>query len=50
VRDTLVLLNGQTLRANDRFTGQLLQDTAPPVTTELSTEAGFVEGNGTVVR
>ena len=50
VRDTLILLNRQTLRANDRFTGQLLQDIAPPVTTELSTEAGFDEGNGRVVR
>lgn len=45
-----VLLNNQTLRANDRFTGQLLQDTKQPVTTELSTEAGFSEGNGTVVQ
>jgi hypothetical protein len=50
VRNTPVLLNGQTLRANDRFTGELLQDSAPPVTTELSTEAGFAEGNGEVVR
>ena len=50
VRETPILLNGQTLRANDRFTGQLLQDNAPPVTTELSTEAGFAEGNGTVIR
>jgi len=50
VRETPVLLNRQTLRANDGFTGQLLQDTAPPVTTELSTEAGFAEGNGRVER
>jgi len=50
VSKTPILLNRQTLRANDRFTGQLLQDTAPPVTTELSTEAGFAEGNGAVVR
>jgi len=50
VRETPVLLNRQTLRANDGFTGQLLQDTASPVTTELSTEAGFAEGNGRVER
>ena len=50
VRDTPVLINRQTLQANDRFTGQLLQDSASPVTTELSTEAGFAEGNGRVVR
>lgn len=50
VRSTPVLLNRQTLRANDRFTGELLQDAAPAVTTEQSTEAGFEEGNGMVVR
>jgi len=50
VRDTPILLNTQTLRANDGFTGTLLQDTASAVTTELSTEAGFAEGNGTVAR
>lgn len=45
-----VLLNGQSLRANDRFTGELLRDTASAVTTELSTEMGFPNGNGEVVR
>jgi hypothetical protein len=50
VRDIPTLINRQTLRANDRFTGELLQDSASPVTTELSTEAGFTEGNGRVVR
>jgi hypothetical protein len=50
VRAIPVLINRQTLRANDRFTGELLQDIAAPVTTELSTEAGFEEENGRVVR
>lgn len=43
-----VLLNTQTMRANDRFTSALLQDTSTPVTTELSTEMGLPEGNGKV--
>lgn len=45
-----VLLNPQTLRANDRFTGTRLQASSNPVYTELSTEAGYSEGNGIVVR
>lgn len=45
-----VLLNSQQLRANDRFTGTLLQDTAPAVTTSLSEEMGFPVGNGEVTR
>lgn len=45
-----ILMNGQSLRANDRFTGALLQDSAPAVTTELSTEMGFQEENGMVRR
>jgi hypothetical protein len=45
-----VLLNRQLYRANDRFTGALLQDSAPAVTTELSTEMGLDSGNGTVIR
>jgi hypothetical protein len=45
-----VLVNQQRIQANDRFTSELLQDTAPPVTTELSTEAGFEEDNGVVIR
>lgn len=44
------LMNTQRLRATDRFTGSDLQDSAPAVTTELSTEMGFQEGNGEVVR
>lgn len=45
-----ILLNVQKMRANDRFTNTLLQDSASPVTTELSTEMGFPEDNGEVVR
>ena len=45
-----VILDRQLYRANDRFTGALLQDSAPAVTTELSTEMGLEEGNGTVIR
>lgn len=45
-----VLLNGQFIKSNDRFSGELLQDDAPPVTTELSTEMGFPTGNGMVER
>jgi hypothetical protein len=50
VRDIPILLNTQRLQANDRYTSQLLQDSAPVVTTELSTELGFEEGNGRVER
>lgn len=45
-----ILLNGQQVRANDRFSGELLQDEAPAVTTELSTEMGFKKYNGVVER
>lgn len=45
-----VLLNTQQLRANDRFTGALLQDSASAVTTKLSTEMGFSEDSGEVIR
>ncbi|MCA9362465.1 hypothetical protein KC906_03740 [Candidatus Kaiserbacteria bacterium] len=45
-----VLLNKQFFKANDKFTGALLQDEALAVTTELSTELGFQRGNGEVVR
>lgn len=42
------LLNGQKLKANDRFTGQLLQADANAVTTELSTEMGYEPENGNI--
>lgn len=47
---SLVLLNKQTMRANDRFTGALLQDIGRAVTTELSEEMGYPRDNGRVVR
>jgi hypothetical protein len=50
VGGSLVLLQSQTLRATDRFTDSRLQAQADPVYTELSTEAGFDEDNGIVVR
>lgn len=46
---TPTLLNQQSFRANDRFTGTLLQDSATAITTELSTELGFERSNGRVV-
>lgn len=45
---TPVLLNKQQMRANDDFTGELLQNEASPVTTELSTELGYEKDNGIV--
>lgn len=50
IGNTPVLVQSQTMRATDRFTGTRLQATADPVYTELSTEAGFAEDNGIVVR
>ncbi len=50
VDKTPILLNSQQLRANDRFTGVLLQANGGTVTTELSTEAGYEKGNGKVTR
>ncbi len=44
-----VLLNKQTVKANDRFTGALLQDVSPAVTTFLSPEMGFDKNSGIVV-
>ena len=50
VRSSPVLINGQTLRANDRFTSALLQDSATAVTTRLSSEQGYSESDGEVIR
>lgn len=50
INRTPVLLNTQKIKANDRFTGALLQDSASAVTTELSIEMGFPEDNGVVER
>ena len=48
VSKTPTLLNEQNMRANDEFTGALLQDTAKVVTTELSRELGYKIHNGIV--
>ena len=48
VGTTPVLMGSQELRATDAYTGVSLRSTAPAVTTELSTEAGFEEENGRV--
>jgi hypothetical protein len=50
VDEVPVLINRQILTTNDRFTGQLLQDSATAVTTELSSELGFSRNNGRVER
>lgn len=44
------LINQQSIRVNDSFTGALLQDSIRPVTTELSPEFGFERDNGEVER
>jgi hypothetical protein len=45
-----VLINQQSIRANDAFTGALLQASLKPVTTELSTGFGYERDNGDVER
>lgn len=45
-----VLVNKQEIKANDSFTGALLQNEALPVTTELSSEMGYGRDNGVVQR
>ncbi len=42
------LVNGQQLRASDRFTGEILHSTAPAITIALSKEAGFTVNDGVV--
>lgn len=49
VRRTPSLMDRQELRGTDAYTGATIRTTAPAVTTELSTEAGYQEGNGTVL-
>jgi hypothetical protein len=44
------LLAASRFRATDRFTGAVIRAEAPPLSTELSTEAGFPKGNGVVRR
>jgi hypothetical protein len=48
VNATPVIMGGQEFRASDRFAGVALRSSAPPVTTELSEEAGYERGNGRV--
>ena len=50
LRKAPVLLRAQTMRANDRFTGVLLQATVLEITTELSREMNSLEDNGVVNR
>lgn len=45
-----VLVNSQSMRANDRFSGALLQSMSGAVKTELSTEMGFSKDNGIVIK
>lgn len=45
---TPVLVNSQTLKATDRFTGTALNATFESVNTELPLESGYEEGNGIV--
>lgn len=45
---TPVLVNTQQMRANDRFTGDLLQANAPALTTQISAELGYGIGSGRV--
>lgn len=44
------ILKAQRVRANDRYTGVLLQDNFNAVTTELSEELGYPEDNGKVMQ
>ena len=45
---TPTLVSEQRLRANDRFTGTVVRDVSPAVTTEMSPEGGHSKGNGRV--
>ena len=50
IRTSPTLVNRQTIKANDRFTGELLRSEANAVTTNLSTEMGYPEDNGEVIQ
>ena len=45
---TALVLGMSEFRATDRFTGVALRTTADELTTNLSPEAGFIEGNGVI--
>jgi len=49
IGSTPTLVKEQRLRAKDLFTGIVVRDTNPSITTEMSTETGYPEGNGKVV-
>jgi hypothetical protein len=49
VGTTPTIVGSQEFKATDRFTGEALRVTNQALRTELSTEAGFPEGNGRVV-
>lgn len=44
------ILAASRFRATDRFTGDVVRADAAPLSTELSTEAGFEKGNGIIRR
>lgn len=48
VGSTPALLSTVRFRATDRFTGSVVRAEAAPLSTELSTEAGFTKDNGVV--
>jgi hypothetical protein len=48
VGDNVVLIGDQELKATDRFTGVALRDQKRQLDNELSTELGFVRGNGII--
>ena len=43
-----VIMGEQRVRATDQFTGTVVRATNQPITTELSSEAGFGEDSGVV--
>mgnify|MGYP003475687052 FL=1 len=44
------ILAASRFRATDRFTGDVVRADSAPLSTELSTEAGFEKGNGIIRR
>lgn len=48
VNTTPVLIGEQRVRATDQFTGTVVRDTNPSITTRLSSEAGFGSNSGVV--
>ena len=45
---TPILVNDQSLKATDRYTGATLESQSQFISTELSNEAGYADGNGQV--